>query len=240
MTELEQENHMIPFKLSSNASNNTNINIKRSSPMKPGLNLVQPRKTLGDITPKKDKNILSPEPINNHVNIVTQVPRSPIRSSLGMIPKSPIRSSLGMIPKSPIRSSRMVPKSPIRSLNPKKRWMKTVVQEQKQNHHHVTTTTNVLHQEKPAMVIHVNSIGASSSNTTTSSNSNTHPDEENLAMPISWNENESPLPLIRRAGGLDRRNTSPVHWSVVSALVDLSQSATPQPLNLSTSGNRRT
>lgn len=157
-----------------------------------------------------------------------------------MIPKSPIRSSLGMIPKSPIRSSRMVPKSPIRSLNPKKRWMKTVVQEQKQNHHHVTTTTNVLHQEKPAMVIHVNSIGASSSNTTTSSNSNTHPDEENLAMPISWNENESPLPLIRRAGGLDRRNTSPVHWSVVSALVDLSQSATPQPLNLSTSGNRRT
>ena len=117
--------------------------------------------------------------------------------------------------------------------------MKTVVQEQKQNHH-VTTTTNVLHQEKPAMVIHVNSIGASSSNTTTSSNSNTHPDEENLAMPISWNENESPLPLIRRPGGLDRRNTSPVHWSVVSALVDLSQSATPQPLNLSTSGNRRT
>ena len=43
--------------------------------------------------------------------------------------------------------------------------MKTVVQEQKQNHHHVTTTTNVLHQEKPDLVIHVNSIGASSSNT---------------------------------------------------------------------------
>ena len=154
VTELEQENHMIPFKLSSNTSNTLNnhtnnhsmLMIKRSSPMKPGLNLVQPRKTLGDITPKKDKNILPPEPINNHVNIVTQVPRSPIRSSLGMIPKSPIRSSLGMIPKSPIRSSRMVPKSPIRSLNPKKRWMKTVVQEQKQNHHHVTTTTNVLHQ----------------------------------------------------------------------------------------------
>ena len=203
--------------------------IKRSSPMKPGLNLVQPRKTLGDITPKKDKNILPPEPINNHVNIV--VPRSPIRSS----------SSLIMIPKSPIRS-RMVPKSPIRSLNPKKRWMKTVVQEQKQNHHTTSSATNVttsitnVLQEKPgsAMVI-VNSIGSNSTSSTTS----THPDEENLAMPISWNENESPLPLIRRRAG-DRNNTSPVHWSVVSALVDLSQSATPQPLNLSTSGNRRT
>ena len=160
MTELEQENHMIPFKLSSNTSNNTNINIKRSSPMKPGLNLVQPRKTLGDITPKKDKNILPPEPINNHVNIV--VPRSPIRSSSSV-----------MIPKSPIRlSSRMVPKSPIRSLNPKKRWMKTVVQEQKQNHHHTSSATNVttsitnVLQEKPgsAMVI-VNSIGANSTST---------------------------------------------------------------------------
>ena len=73
-----------------------------------------------------------------------------------------------------------------------------------------------------------------------------HPDDENLAMPISWNENESPLPLIRRVGGnisplLHRRgvNASPVHWSVVSALVDLSQATTPQPLNLSTSGDRR-
>ena len=121
--------------------------------------------------------------------------------------------------------------------------MKTVVQEQKQNHHHTSSATNVttsitnVLQEKPgsAMVI-VNSIGANS--TSTSSTTSTHPDEENLAMPISWNENESPLPLIRRAG--DRNNTSPVHWSVVSALVDLSQSATPQPLNLSTSGNRRT
>lgn len=134
-----------------------------ASPMKPGLNLIQPgvrRRTLGDITPKKDKNILPPEPINNFGN--------------------------------------MIPSSPIRSLNPKKRWMKTVVQEQKR-------------QEAC--------------------------DDENLAMPIRWNENETlPLSLIRR--GCVGGNISPVNWSVVSALVDLGQS-TPQPLNLSTSGNRR-
>ena len=41
---------------------------------------------------KKDKNILPPEPINNHLNI---------------------------------------PQSPVKSLKPKKRWIKTVVQEQK-------------------------------------------------------------------------------------------------------------
>ena len=46
-----------------------------------GLNLIQTqspapkRRTLGDITPKKDKNILPPEPIDNLSNI----PQSPVR-----------------------------------------------------------------------------------------------------------------------------------------------------------------
>ena len=143
--ELEQENYIPAAKIP-------------ASPSKQGLNLV--RRTLGDITPKKDKNILPPEPINNLNNLPN------------------------------------IPKSPIKSLNPKKRWMKTVVQEQKRQ----------LRQDE----------------------------DENLATPIPWNENEiSPLPLIRRGP-----NASPVNWSVVSALVDLCQS-TPQPLNLSTSGNRR-
>ena len=138
VSELEQENY-IPAKIP-------------ASPAKQGLNLIQPvRRTLGDITPKKDKNILPPEPIDNLKNI----------------PQSPVKP-------------------------PKKRWNKTFVQEQKR-------------QEE----------------------------DENLATPIPWNENESPIPLIRRGP-----NASPVNWSVVSALVDLGQS-TPQPLNLSTSDNRR-
>lgn len=156
-SELEQEN----------ISYHTPAKMPNSSPMKQGLNLITPRKTLGDITPKKDKNILPPEPIDN----------------------------LSNIPLSPIRNLKSIPSSPVRSLKPKKRWMKTVVQEQKR-------------QE----------VG----------------DDENLAMPIRWNENESlPIPNIRRGA-----NSSPVNWSVVSALVDLGQ-ATPQPLNLSTSGIRR-
>ena len=145
VSELEQENYIPAAKI-------------QASPVKQGLNLIQPvRRTLGDITPKKDKNILPPEPINNLNNI---------------------------------------PKSPIKSLKPKKRWMKTVVQEQKE-------------QKRQEI------------------------EDENLATPIPWNENESPIPLIRRGP-----NASPVNWSVVSALVDLGQS-TPQPLNLSTSANRR-
>lgn len=156
VSELEQENvSQIPHKMST-----------PESPMKQGLNLIQPRRTLGDITPKKDKNILPPEPIDNLSNII--------------------------------------PSSPVRSLKPKKRWMKTVVQEQKRQE--ISPLKNTGNQ-----------------------------DDENLAMPIRWNDNESTamplLPLIRR------NNASPVNWSVVSALVDLGQ--TPQPLNLSTSGNRR-
>lgn len=148
-SELEQENvSHIPTKITASPAC--------------GLNLVQPksvRRTLGDITPKKDKNILPPEPVDNLSNI---------------------------------------PQSPIKSLKPKKRWMKTVVQEQKR-------------QDQVALQ-----------------------DDENLAMPIRWNENEIPMPLISNR----RINASPVNWSVVSALVDLGQS-TPQPLNLSTSGTRR-
>ena len=99
-----------------------------------------------------------------------------------------------MLKVEPINNLNNIPKSPIKSLNPKKRWMKTVVQEQKE-------------QKRQEI------------------------EDENLATPIPWNENESPL--IRRGP-----NASPVNWSVVSALVDLGQS-TPQPLNLSTSANRR-
>ena len=162
VSELEQENY-IPAKI-------------QASPVKQGLNLIQPvRRTLGDITPKKDKNILPPEPFINSNNI----------------PLSPVKS-LKLIPQSPVKSLRLIPQSPVKSLKPKKRWMKTVVQEQKR-------------QEE----------------------------DEHLATPIPWNENESPIPLIRRGP-----NASPVNWSVVSALVDLGQS-TPQPLNLSTSDNRR-
>jgi len=114
------------------------------------------------------------------------------------------------------------PQSP-RSLKPKKRWIKTVVQEEEQNQ-----------QIKCRREVNLDI-------------------DENLgAMPIRWNENEvsasplnstsvssSPLPLlsgnlVNRRGG----NSSPVNWSVVSALVDLGQTPTPQPLNLSTSGNR--
>jgi hypothetical protein len=154
-----------------------------SSPLRPpnsplssksvGLNLIQhqspapKRRTLGDITPKKDKNILPPEPIDN----------------LSNIPQSPVRP-------------------------PKKRWMKTVDQEQKQQCSRKIVLTNQ------------------------------SPDDENLGtMPIRWNENDTPpisFPLIRRP-----RPGSPVNWSVVSALVDLGQPTTPQPLNLSTSGTRR-
>lgn len=63
-------------------------------------------------------------------------------------------------------------------------------------------------------------------------------EDENLAMPIRWNDNEMPLALRRR---------SPVNWSVVSALVEMGQedhrnsilSQNSQPLNLSTSASRR-
>ena len=148
-----------------------------------GLNLIQPsntanstktRRTLGDITPKKDKNILPPEPIDNLSNII--------------------------------------PLSPVKSLNPKKRWIKTVVREQNQAQFPTCSREIVLTSPNKA-------------------------DDENLAQPIRWNENDTPLnpiPIIRRP----HRPNSPVNWSVVSALVDLGQS-TPQPLNLSTSGTRR-
>ena len=165
VSELEQENISQIQQISGPPAAKMGHRSPASSPIKPGLNLIQPvRRTLGDITPKKDKNILPPEPINNLGNI---------------------------------------PSSPIRSLKPKKRWMKTVVQEQKQQRQDQATTC----------------------------------DDENLAMPIRWNENETslpPVPLIRRGG-----NSSPVNWSVVSALVDLGQSTPMQPLNLSTSANRR-
>ena len=167
--------------------------------MKPGLNLVQPRRTLGDITPKKDKNILPPEPINNHLNI----------------------------PQSPIRNKAFKPQSPIKSLKPKKRWMKTVDQEQRHHETIVVRPSDPRPLEPRSSAPRSIILGSA--------------DEENLAMPIRWNENEStsPLPLISRRVR-ERNSTSPVHWSVVSALVDLSQSAPQQPLNLSTSGNRRT
>ena len=167
--------------------------------MKPGLNLVQPRRTLGDITPKKDKNILPPEPINNHLNI----------------------------PQSPIRNKAFKPQSPIKSLKPKKRWMKTADQEQRHHETIVVRPSDPRPLEPRSSAPRSIILGSA--------------DEENLAMPIRWNENEStsPLPLISRRVR-ERNSTSPVHWSVVSALVDLSQSAPQQPLNLSTSGNRRT
>jgi hypothetical protein len=167
VSELEQENlsHIIPAKILS----------APGSPMRQGLSLIKPstvRRTLGDITPKKDNNILPPEPLDFQCN--NQV---------------------------------LIPSSPLKSLKPKKRWLKTVVQEQK----------------RQAIVVPA-----------------AHHDEENLAMPIRWNENEAlSIPLIRRGG-----NSSPVNWSVVSALVDLGQqevnrSSMMQPLNLSTSANRR-
>ena len=119
--ELEQENYIPAAKI-------------QASPSKQGLNLV--RRTLGDITPKKDKNILPPEPINNLNNIPN------------------------------------IPKSPIKSLNPKKRWMKNVVQEQKRQL------------------------------------SSRQDEDENLATPIPWNENESssPMPLIRRGPNVATRS----------------------------------
>ena len=90
--------HSIPIKFA-------NFNGSKS-PVKSGLNLVQPRRTLGDITPKKDKNILPPEPINNHLNI---------------------------------------PQSPVKSLKPKKRWIKTVVQEQKRQESPVIGNYRIIH-----------------------------------------------------------------------------------------------
>ena len=194
VSELEQENISKPPNYSPS-----------SSPMKNGLNLIQPgkvRRTLGDITPKKDNNILPPEPLDN---------------------------------------ARNIPQSPIRSLNPKKRWMKTVVREQQK--------IQVVTPSKAQ-------------------------DEENLAMPIRWNDNES-SPMIRRfansspdkeaanvllglAASAPRRpsplkldlakslpqrlNLEPLRMNFSHSpfqrlnLVDLAQS-TPQPLNLST--NRR-
>ena len=177
VSELEQENisQIPPAKVALNLSSHyNNIHHPPSSPIKTGLNLIQPgvkRRTLGDITPKKDKNILPPEPIDNLSNI---------------------------------------PASPVRSLNPKKRWIKSVVKEEKQQ----SSRKIVLPSLSP-----------------------NKGDEENLAMPIRWNENDSaplPIPLIRRP----LRPNSPINWGVVSALIDLRES-TPQPLNLSTSGNQR-
>jgi len=182
VSELEQENiSQIPPTKAMNLSSK----FLPSSPLSKsaGLNLIQPsntanstktRRTLGDITPKKDKNILPPEPIDNLSNII--------------------------------------PLSPVKSLNPKKRWIKTVVREQNQAQFPTCSREIVLTSPNKA-------------------------DDENLAQPIRWNENDTPLnpiPIIRRP----HRPNSPVNWSVVSALVDLGQS-TPQPLNLSTSGTRR-
>jgi len=114
---------------------------------------------------------------------------------------------------------RTPPASPIKTLNLKKRWLKEVVQEQKRQ----TLPISPPQQQQEQQQQQIQTIDEE------------EPDSENLALPISWNDNENDTTGVSSYAARFRR--SPLAWSAVSALVEMAEQShqNNQPLNLSMS-----
>ena len=135
-------------------------------------------------------------------NLLSSASASVTRQVLGDItPRKNVDSIvsthiLSPIKRSPFKRRDTPPSSPIKTLSLKKRWLKEADRDQKRSHADVGVC-----------------VGRDD-------------DVENLALPIRWNDAESPESKFRR---------SPLAWSAASALVELAERdmSYNQPLNLS-------
>ena len=229
-TELEQENvtslHNTPLKIPhlfpSSPTNQSNIQssplmtipspLLPRSPIKNSLNLI-PNDLSTNVTRRAALGDITPTGNGLSASTLTLSPsRRLTMRDIKPVGNELSATTLTLSPSRRFATRRTPPASPIKTLNLKKRWLKEVVQEQKRQ------TVPPPQQQQQTFA-------------------DEEPDSENLALPISWNENENEATMASSIAARFRR--SPLAWSAVSALVEMAEREqnhqNNQPLNLSMS-----